>query len=58
MLEGGWTRPDTKQQAFFPLHTLQENKYWPLVGRIDNVHGDRHLVCSCPPMEAYGEAAQ
>jgi len=58
LLEDDWTRPYTKQQAFFPLHTLREDKYWPPVGRIDNVYGDRHLVCSCPPMEAYSEAAE
>jgi glycine dehydrogenase len=58
LLEGEWTRPYTREQAFFPLHTLREDKYWPPVGRVDNVYGDRNLVCSCPPMEAYSEAAQ
>ncbi len=58
LLEGEWTRPYTREAAFFPLNTLPEDKYWPPVGRIDNVHGDRNLVCGCPPMEAYGEAAQ
>ena len=53
-----WTRPYSKAQAFFPLPALREDKYWPPVGRIDNVYGDRHLVCSCPPMEAYQEAAE
>ena len=37
---------------------LLEDKYWPPVGRIDNVAGDRNLVCSCPPMEDYAEAAE
>ena len=58
LLEGEWTRPDTEAQAFIPLHTLREDKDWPPVGRIDNVTGDRHLVCSCPPMEADSEAAE
>ena len=58
LLEGDWTRPYTREQAFFPLHTHREDKYWPPVGRVDNVYGDRHLVCSCPPMEAYSEAAE
>jgi len=58
LLEGDWTRPYTREQAFFPLHTAREDKYWPPVGRVDNVYGDRHLVCSCPPMEAYSEAAE
>ncbi len=53
-----WTRPYSKAQAFFPLPALREDKYWPPVGRIDNVYGDRHLVCSCPPMEAYQQAAE
>jgi glycine dehydrogenase len=58
LLEGAWSKPYSKQEAFFPLPTLREDKYWPPVGRIDNVYGDRHLVCSCPPMEAYSEAAE
>ncbi len=58
LLEGDWSRPYSREQAYFPLHTLREDKYWPPVGRVDNVYGDRHLVCSCPPMEAYGEAAE
>ena len=48
-----WDRPYAKEQAFFPLKELFEDKYWPPVGRIDNVAGDRNLVCSCPPMEDY-----
>ena len=58
LLAGEWTRPYTREQAFFPLRAPREDKYWPPVGRIDNVYGDRHLVCGCPPMEAYSEAAQ
>jgi len=58
LLDGDWSRPYSKEQAFFPLHTLREDKYWPPVGRIDNVYGDRNLVCGCPPMESYGEAAE
>jgi len=50
-----WTHPYTRQQAVFPLPFVRQNKFWPAVGRIDNPYGDRHLVCSCPPMEAYGE---
>ena len=53
LLHGTWSKPYSKEQAFFPLPGLRQDKYWPPVGRIDNVHGDRHLVCSCPPMEAY-----
>jgi len=53
-----WNRPYAKEQAFFPLKELFEDKYWPPVGRIDNVAGDRNLVCTCPPMDAYAEAAE
>jgi glycine dehydrogenase len=58
LLEGTWAKPYSKEAAFFPLPALREDKYWPPVGRIDNVYGDRHLVCSCPPMEAYSQAAE
>jgi glycine dehydrogenase len=58
LLQGDWAHPYSKEEAYFPLHTLREDKYWPPVGRVDNVYGDRHLVCSCPPMEAYEEAAE
>ena len=58
LLETPWPNPYTKEEAYFPLHALREDKYWPPVGRIDNVHGDRYLICSCPPLEAYREAAE
>lgn len=53
-----WDRPYDKQRAFFPLKGSQDDKFWPPVARIDNVAGDRNLVCTCPPMEAYQEAAE
>ena len=52
-----WDRPYSKEQAFFPLPASRQDKYWPPVARIDNVHGDRHLACACPPPEAYADAA-
>ena len=55
LLAEHWDKPYTKAQAFFPVEGLHDDKYWPPVGRIDNVHGDKHLVCSCPPMDAYVE---
>jgi glycine dehydrogenase len=58
LLQGDWPHPYSREAAYFPLHTIREDKYWPPVGRVDNVYGDRHLVCSCPPMEAYEEAAE
>ena len=52
-----WKRPYSKERAFFPLPGAREDKYWPPVARVDNVYGDRHLACACPPPEAYDEAA-
>jgi len=45
-----WDRPYSREQAAFPSPSLRAHKYWPPVGRVDNVYGDRHLVCSCAPM--------
>ncbi len=50
-----WSRPYTREQAAYPLPWLREYKYWPPVARIDNPHGDRHLVCTCPPVEDFNE---
>ena len=58
LLADDWPHSYSREQAFFPLKELHEDKYWPPVGRIDNVAGDRNLVCACPPMEAYAEAAE
>ena len=48
-----WDRPYSRQQAAFPLPYVKAAKFWPSVGRVDNAYGDRNLVCSCLPMEAY-----
>ena len=53
LIEESWTRPYSKAEAFFPMAEQHEDKYWPPVARIDNVFGDKHVVCSCPPMEAW-----
>ncbi len=58
LLMKDWDRPYSKEQAFFPLDGEMSDKFWPPVGRVDNVAGDRHLVCTCPPIEAYQEAAE
>jgi glycine dehydrogenase len=57
LLLGDWPHGYAREDAFFPVSALRESKYWPPVGRVDNVYGDRHLVCSCVPIEAYREAA-
>jgi glycine dehydrogenase len=54
LIGGEWTRPYTREQAAYPVPGLKRQKYWPPVGRVDNVHGDRNLFCSCVPMSAYG----
>ncbi|MCD1644835.1 aminomethyl-transferring glycine dehydrogenase [Aurantimonas coralicida] len=57
-LVGDWDRPYSREQACFPPGAFRVDKYWAPVNRVDNVYGDRNLVCSCPPMEAYQEAAE
>jgi glycine dehydrogenase len=52
-----WTHPYSRQQAAYPLPYVRANKFWPAVARIDNPYGDRNLICSCPPLEAYEEVA-
>ncbi len=48
-----WTHPYSREQAAFPVPWTRESKFWPSVGRIDNAWGDRHLICTCPPIESY-----
>jgi glycine dehydrogenase len=48
-----WTHPYPREQALFPTPAQWQGKFWPFVTRVDNVYGDRHLVCSCPPPEAW-----
>ena len=48
-----WDRAYTREEAAFPVSALRRNKYWPPVGRVDGAAGDRNLMCSCPPLEAY-----
>jgi glycine dehydrogenase len=48
-----WNRPYSREQAAFPAPWVRENKFWPYVGRVDNVWGDRNLLCSCPPTSDY-----
>ncbi|WP_375229850.1 aminomethyl-transferring glycine dehydrogenase [Roseobacter sp. S98] len=57
-LVSDWDRPYSRDQGCFPPGAFRVDKYWPPVNRVDNVYGDRHLVCTCPPMEEYAEAAE
>ena len=57
-LVGDWDRPYSREQGCYPPGAFRVDKYWPPVNRVDNAWGDRHLVCTCPPMEEYAEAAE
>ncbi|MBL7871922.1 MAG: aminomethyl-transferring glycine dehydrogenase [Cyclobacteriaceae bacterium] len=50
-----WTLPYSRQKAAYPLPFVKEAKFWPSVSRVDNAYGDRNLVCSCLPLEAYNQ---
>ncbi|HEX2363041.1 MAG TPA: aminomethyl-transferring glycine dehydrogenase [Jiangellaceae bacterium] len=52
-LIGDWTRPYDRETAVYPSQHTRLDKYWPPVRRVDSAYGDRHLVCSCPPPEAF-----
>ena len=56
--DDAWARPYSRAEGCFPAGTSRTDKYWSPVGRVDNVHGDRNLVCSCPPVGDYAEAAE
>ncbi len=57
VVAGDWRHPYTREQAAFPAPWTREHKFWPSVKRVDNGFGDKNLVCTCPPMEAYAEPA-
>jgi glycine dehydrogenase len=57
-LVGDWERPYTREEACYPAGAFRIDKYWAPVNRVDNVHGDRNLICSCPPLTDYLEAAE
>jgi glycine dehydrogenase len=58
VMADSWAHAYAREQAAFPAAGLRRSKYWPPVARIDQVHGDRHFACSCPPLEAYRDAAE
>ncbi|OLP59801.1 glycine dehydrogenase (aminomethyl-transferring) [Xaviernesmea oryzae] len=57
-LVGEWDRPYSREQACYPPGAFRVDKYWSPVNRVDNVYGDRNLICTCLPLEAYAEAAE
>ncbi|NBP63918.1 MAG: glycine dehydrogenase (aminomethyl-transferring) [Bacteroidetes bacterium] len=56
IMQDAWDKPYSRMQAAYPLPFVKEKKFWPSIGRVNNTHGDRTLICSCPPMEAYEQA--
>jgi glycine dehydrogenase len=48
-----WKHSYSRQSAAFPLYYVTQNKFWPAVGRVNNTHGDRNLICTCEPVESY-----
>ncbi len=57
-LVGPWDRPYSREQGCYPPGAFRVDKYWAPVNRVDNAYGDRHLVCTCPPLDSYAEAAE
>ncbi|GAB2799856.1 aminomethyl-transferring glycine dehydrogenase [Halomonas shantousis] len=53
LMDPEWSRPYSREQAAFPSEAVKAAKFWPSVNRVDNVHGDRNLICSCPSVDAY-----
>jgi glycine dehydrogenase len=58
LADDSWTRPYSRAEGCFPDGVSRTDKYWCPVGRVDNVYGDRNLICSCPPVDTYAEAAE
>jgi glycine dehydrogenase len=55
VVSDAWPHPYSREQAAFPAPWLRDHKFWPAVGRVESAYGDRNLVCSCPPTDAYAE---
>ena len=53
IMNDNWPHSYSRERAAYPVAYLKNRKYWPPVARVDNVQGDRNLVCACPPIEAY-----
>ena len=56
--DSDWNRSYDRMLAAYPAPEVHRNKFWPTVNRIDDVYGDRNLICTCPPVEAYAQAAE
>ncbi len=53
LMKPEWNHPYSREEAVYPVEWLRTNKFWPVVGRVDNAYGDRNLICSCPSIEEY-----
>jgi glycine dehydrogenase len=53
LLSDTWSQPYSREKAAYPAPWSRRQKFWPAVGRVNNPHGDRNLICTCPPVEAY-----
>ncbi len=56
LVSSDWKRSYSRETAAFPLPWVRDNKFWPSVARVDNVYGDKNLICSCPPVESYADS--
>jgi glycine dehydrogenase len=55
VITDSWSHAYSREKAVYPLKWVKESKFWPSVARVDNAHGDRNLICACPPIEAYAD---
>lgn len=55
VISDNWNHPYSREKAVYPLKWVKESKFWPSVARVDNAHGDRNLICACPPIESYAD---
>ncbi|MNT18441.1 Glycine dehydrogenase [compost metagenome] len=56
VISSEWNHAYTREEAVYPLPYIKAAKFWPTVGRVNNTHGDRNLICTCEPIESYMEA--
>ena len=57
VMDDDWSHPYSREQAAYPVDGLKQRKFWPACARVDNAYGDRNLVCTCPPVDAYKESS-
>ena len=57
VINSNWNHSYSREKAVYPLSWIKDAKFWPSVSRVDNAHGDRNLICACPPIESYENLA-